>query len=386
MYTIKTLNAISPLGLAKLPKAQFTIDNEATNPDGILVRSADMNSMEMPTGLLVIARAGAGVNNIPLDRCTEEGIVVFNTPGANSNAVAELVIGTLIAGSRNLAAAAQWSQGLKGTEGIGKSVEKGKKAFVGPEVSGKVLGVIGLGAIGAKVATIATHLGMEVYGYDPYISVESAWSLSRNVQHCFNLSDMLPKCDYITIHVPYLPTTKGTINAQALSACKDGVRVLNFARGELVDNEAILAALESGKVAAYYTDFPCEELLGVPGIVCTPHLGASTPESEENCAVMAAAEISDYLKNGNILHSVNLPDVCQPRGEGKRICLIHRNEPGLISSITAVTTEAGVNIENMVNKSRKDVAYTILDVTGALNSSVVDHLNAIKGMIRVRVL
>lgn len=386
MYTIKTLNAISPLGLAKLPKAQFTIDNETANPDGILVRSADMNSMEMPAGLLAIARAGAGVNNIPLDRCTEEGIVVFNTPGANSNAVAELVIGTLIAGSRNLAAAAQWSQGLKGTEGIGKSVEKGKKAFVGPEVSGKVLGVIGLGAIGAKVATIATHLGMEVYGYDPYISVESAWSLSRNVQHCFNLSDMLPKCDYITIHVPYLPTTKGTINAQALSACKDGVRVLNFARGELVDNEAMLAALESGKVAAYYTDFPSEELLGVPGIVCTPHLGASTPESEENCAVMAAAEISDYLKNGNILHSVNLPDVCQPRGEGKRICLIHRNEPGLISAITAVTTEAGVNIENMVNKSRKDVAYTILDVTGALGGNVVDHLNAIKGMIRVRVL
>lgn len=386
MYTIKTLNAISPLGLAKLPKAQFTVENETDTPDGILVRSADMNSMEFPDSLLAIARAGAGVNNIPLDRCTEEGIVVFNTPGANSNAVAELVIGTLIAGSRNLAAAAQWSQNLKGTEGIGKSVEKGKKAFVGPEVRGKVLGVIGLGAIGAKVATMATHLGMEVYGYDPYISVESAWSLSRNVQHCFNLNDMLPKCDYITIHVPYLPSTKGTINAQTLAACKDGVRILNFARGELVDNAAILAGLESGKVAAYYTDFPSEEVLGVPGIVATPHLGASTPESEENCAVMAAAEISDYLKNGNILHSVNLPDVCQPRAGGKRLCIIHRNEPGLISSITSVTTQSKVNIENMVNKSRKDVAYTILDVTGALAPTVAQELRDIPGVIRVRVL
>ena len=386
MYTIKTLNAISPLGLAKLPKAQFNVDNETDTPDGILVRSADMNSMEFPDSLLAIARAGAGVNNIPLDRCTEEGIVVFNTPGANSNAVAELVIGTLIAGSRNLAAAAQWSQNLKGTEGIGKSVEKGKKAFVGPEVRGKVLGVIGLGAIGAKVATMATHLGMEVYGYDPYISVESAWSLSRNVQHCFNLNDMLPKCDYITIHVPYLPSTKGTINAQTLAACKDGVRILNFARGELVDNAAILAGLESGKVAAYYTDFPSEEVLGVPGIVATPHLGASTPESEENCAVMAAAEISDYLKNGNILHSVNLPDVCQPRAGGKRLCIIHRNEPGLISSITSVTTQSQVNIENMVNKSRKDVAYTIIDVTGALAPTVAQELRDIPGVIRVRVL
>ena len=386
MFTIKTLNAISPVGLAKLNKNLFDVSVGADAPDGILVRSADLLNTTFNENLLAIARAGAGVNNIPLDRCSEQGIVVFNTPGANANAVAELVIGMLIAGSRNVAAAAQWTQGLAGDPALAKSVEKGKKQFVGNEIKGKTLGVIGLGAIGARVANAAVSLGMEVLGYDPYISIDAAWSLSRSVQHCVSLGDMLPRCDYLTIHVPYMPSTKHTINAQTLSMCKDGVRVLNFARGELVDTTAMLAALESGKAAQYFCDFPSEELLGVKGVYCTPHLGASTPESETNCAVMAASELSDYLKNGNILHSVNLPDVQQPRAGGRRICIIHKNEPGVISAITGILTNANLNIENMVNKGKKDVAYTMLDVTGTIADDLMGQLSGIDSVIRVRIL
>jgi len=386
MFTIKTLNAISPVGLARLPKNLFEVAVDSDAPDGVLVRSANMLSMDFQPNLLAIARAGAGVNNIPLDRCSEQGIVVFNTPGANSNAVAELVTGMLIAGSRNLAAAAQWTQALQGTADMAKAVENGKKQFVGNEIKGKTLGVIGLGAIGAKVANNAIDLGMEVYGYDPYISIDAAWSLSQRVRHCVNLNDMLPLCDYLTIHVPYLPTTKDTINAQTLALCKDGVRILNYARGELVNNAAVLEALDSGKVTCYMTDFPCEELLGRAGVICTPHLGASTPEAEDNCAAMAAAEISDYLRNGNILHSVNLPDVNQARAGGRRICIIHRNEPGVISKITGTITEDSLNIENMVNKSKKDMAYTMLDVTGAIDPKMTEKLAAVPAVIRVRLL
>ena len=386
MYTIKTLNAISPVGLAKLTPNLFEVDNDTDAPQGILVRSADMHDKPLPESLLAIARAGAGTNNIPIDKCTEAGIVVFNTPGANANAVAELVIGALVAGSRNMSDAIVWAQSLKGSPTLAKDVEKGKKQFVGPELRGKTLGVIGLGAIGSRVANAAISLGMEVLGYDPYISIDAAWSLSRSVQHCISLADMLPRCDYLTIHVPYMPSTKHTINAQTLNMCKDGVRVLNFARGELADNAAILAALDSGKVAQYFCDFPSEELLEVKGVCCTPHLGASTPESETNCAVMAAAELSDYLKNGNILHSVNLPDVQQPRAGGRRICVIHKNEPGVISAITSVMTSANLNIENMVNKSRKDVAYTMLDVTGSLDAGLAERLAAAEPIIRVRIL
>ena len=386
MYTIKTLNAISPVGLAKLNKNLFDVAVDADAPDGILVRSADLLNTTFNDNLLAIARAGAGVNNIPLDRCSEQGIVVFNTPGANANAVAELVIGALVSGSRNVPDAVQWAQGLKGSATLAKDVEKGKKQFVGPELRGKTIGVIGLGAIGARVANAAVALGMEVLGYDPYISIDAAWSLSRSVQHCVTLGDMLPRCDYLTIHVPYLPSTKNTINAQTLAMCKDGVRVLNFARGELVDNAALLDALNSGKVAQYFCDFPTEELLGVKGVYCTPHLGASTPESETNCAVMAAAELSDYLKNGNITHSVNMPDVSQPRVGGKRICIIHRNEPGAISAITGILTAANLNIENMVNKGRKNVAYTMLDVTGNVDAGLTAQLSGIDTAIRVRIL
>ena len=386
MYTIKTLNAISPVGLAKLPPHLFEVDSDAAEPQGILVRSADLHDMPLPDSLLAIARAGAGTNNIPIDKCTAAGIVVFNTPGANANAVAELVVGALVAGSRNMPDAVNWAQRLKGSPTLAKDVEKGKKQFVGPELRGKVLGVIGLGAIGAKVANAAVALGMEVLGYDPYISIDAAWSLSRSVQHCVSLADMLPRCDYLTIHVPYMPSTKHTINAQTLNLCKDGVRVLNFARGELVDTAAMLAALENGKAAQYFCDFPSDELLGVKGVYCTPHLGASTPESETNCAVMAAAELSDYLKNGNISHSVNLPDVSQPRAGGRRVCVIHKNEPGVISAITGVLTSASLNIENMVNKSRKDVAYTMIDVTGNLDPALAGKLAAAGSVIRVRIL
>ena len=279
MYTIKTLNAISPVGLAKLNNKQFDVAVDTDAPDGILVRSADMLNTAFNDNLLAIARAGAGVNNIPLDRCSEQGIVVFNTPGANANAVAELVIGMLIAGSRNVAAAAQWCQGLVGDPAMAKTVEKGKKQFVGNEIKGKTLGVIGLGAIGSRVANCAIELGMEVYGYDPYISIDAAWNLSSQVRHCVNLNDMLPLCDYITIHVPYLPTTKDTINAQTLALCKDGVKILNYARGELVNTEALLEAMETGKVSGYMTDFPSEAILGKSGIVCTPPSGRFHPGS-----------------------------------------------------------------------------------------------------------
>ena len=339
MYTIKTMNAISPVGLAKLPANQFEINNEANDAQGILVRSADLHDVALPKSLLAIARAGAGTNNIPIDQCTEQGIVVFNTPGANANAVAELVIGALVSGSRNVPDAVQWAQGLKGSATLAKDVEKGKKQFVGPELRGKTIGVIGLGAIGARVANAAVALGMEVLGYDPYISIDAAWSLSRSVQHCVTLGDMLPRCDYLTIHVPYLPSTKNTINAQTLAMCKDGVRVLNFARGELVDNFALLDALGTGKVAQYFCDF-----------------------------------------------SVNLPDVSQPRVGGKRICIIHRNEPGAISAITGILTAANLNIENMVNKGRKNVAYTMLDVTGNVDAGLTAQLSGIDTAIRVRIL
>ena len=340
-----------------------------------------------PTAFLQSPAPGAGTNNIPLDKCTEAGIVVFNTPGANANAVAELVVGALVAGSRHMPDAIQWAAGLKGSATLARDVEKGKKQFVGPELRGKSLGVIGPGGHWVPgVANAAVALGMEVLGYDPYISIDAAWSLSRSVQHCVALSDMLPRCDYLTVHVPYMPSTKYTINAQTLSMCKDGVRVLNFARGELVDNAAMLDALGSGKAAGYFCDFPAEELLGMPGVYCTPHLGASTPESETNCAVMAATELSDYLRNGNITHSVNLPDVQQPRLGGRRVCIIHKNAPGVISSITGVLTAANLNIENMVNKSRKDVAYTMLDVTGTVCPTLADELSHIEEAIRVRVL
>ena len=383
MYTIKTLNAISPVGLAKLNNKQFDVAVDTDAPDGILVRSADMLNTAFNDNLLAIARAGAGVNNIPLDRCSEQGIVVFNTPGANANAVAELVIGMLIAGSRNVAVAAQWCQGLTGDPAMAKTVEKGKKQFVGNEIKGKTLGVIGLGAIGSRVANCAIELGMEVYGYDPYISIDAAWNLSSQVRHCVNLNDMLPLCDYITIHVPLNADTKNTISAEAIEKMKDGVRVINLARGELVDTKAMAKALESGKVAAYVSDFASDEILEQENAITLPHLGASTPESEDNCAKMAVYEITEYLEKGTIRNSVNFPNLKVPYEGGYRICMIHKNIPNMIASITSAVR---CNIENMGNRSKGDYAYTIIDTAEAPTEANLDELRAIEGMISVRTI
>lgn len=387
MFQIQTLNSISYTGLSRLSPAKFCVENECENPDGILVRSAKMHDMELPESLLAIGRAGAGVNNIPVEKCSDAGIVVFNTPGANAGGVAELTIGGLILASRNVAPALQWAAGLKGQgDAVPALVEKGKGQFVGPELAGKKLGVVGLGAIGVKVANAAIHLGMDVYGYDPYVSVAAAWNLSRGVEHSVSLSELVTQCDYITLHLPVNAQTKGFFNAQLFNAAKPGLRLLNFARGELVNNADLVSAIAEGKVASYVTDFPCDELLGVNGVVSIPHLGASTPESEDNCAVMAADQLADYLTNGNIRNSVNLPEVVQPRAGGKRVCVLHKNEPGLITAITGAATAAGLNIENMVNKSKQVMSYTMLDVTGAIDAKLADTLMDIPSVIRVRVL
>ena len=388
MYTIKTMNAISPVGLAKLPANQFEINNEANDAQGILVRSADLHDVALPKSLLAIARAGAGTNNIPIDQCTEQGIVVFNTPGANANAVAELVIGMLIAGSRNVAVAAQWCQGLVGDPAMAKTVEKGKKQFVGNEIKGKTLGVIGLGAIGVQVANAALDLGMEVIGYDPFLSLESAWHLSPNVVHEESMEELVAKADYITLHIPLNDKTRNTFDEKLFAATKPGARLLNFARGGLVDNAALKKAIADGIIARYMTDFPSEDLLGDPAnIIVTPHLGASTPESEENCAIMAAQEIREYLTHGNIKNSVNYPacdmGICQVAG---RIGLLHANIPNMIGQITSILAAEGINIANMTNKSRDKYAYTLLDLENPVKEEAVAHLEKISGMYKVRVI
>ena len=354
------------------------------------MRSAALHDVEFPESLLAIARAGAGTNNIPVDRCANEGIVVFNTPGANANAVKELVIAGLLIGSRRVIPAINWALTLKGKgDEVGKMVEKGKGAFVGPEIKGKSIGVIGLGAIGVLVANAANSLGMKVYGYDPYLSVNSAWNLTHNAIHAMDLKDIYEKCDYITVHVPLTPETKGFINSESIAMMKDGVRILNFARGDLVDSADMLAALDGGKVAAYVTDFPSDELIGADGVVCIPHLGASTPESEDNCAKMAAEELIDYIENGNITNSVNMPNISMPKSGDARICVIHKNVPAVINKISGVISEANINISNMLNKSRKDFAYTMLDMDEKDSGKIEAIRRAIDEMpevIRVRVI
>mgnify|MGYP002621344509 CR=1 FL=1 len=382
---IYCLNNISRVGTGRFRKG-YTLVDEIDHAAGVLVRSADMKAMDFPPTLRAIGRAGAGVNNIPLDRCAEQGIVVFNTPGANANAVKELVIAGLMLASRDIIGGNQWIREHADVPTIQKDAEKAKKNFAGCEIKGKTLGVIGLGAIGVLVANAAVDLGMEVYGYDPYLSVKSAWDLSQKVHHAAILDEIYDKCDYITIHVPAVDSTKGMINQDAIARMKDGVRILNFARDVLVNDDDMAEALNKGKVKAYVTDFPDNRIANATGVIALPHLGASTPEAEDNCAVMAAQEISDYLKNGNITHSVNMPEVRQPRAGGKRICIIHKNEPGMISQITALTTEAGLNIENMVNKSKKNMAYTMLDATGAVDATLAARLSAIPAVIRVRIL
>ena len=387
MYRIKTMNKISPTGLAVLDASRFAVSDSAENEDGILVRSADLHEYQFLPALRAIARAGAGTNNIPIDRCSESGIVVFNTPGANANAVKELVICALMLSSRDVVGGVEWvkAQAAAG-EDVAKVVEKGKSQFVGPEVSGKSLGVIGLGAIGVLVANIATKLGMTVYGYDPFLSVDSALSLSRMVHHVTDLTSIYKNCDYITIHVPQTPDTKGMLNAAAFDQMKTGVRIINLARGGLVANEDMLAALESGKVARYVTDFPDSQIALSKNVVPIPHLGASSPESEENCAVMAAQELRDYLETGNIRNSVNLPTLEQDWSGETRLCLIHRNVPNMLASITATLSKDQVNVANMTNKSKGNYAYTIVDVDARVGDAVADELRAIGGVLRVRVL
>ena len=387
MYRIKTLNKISPAGLSVLDQTRFTISGDVENEDGILVRSADMHDYQFPDALRAVARAGAGTNNIPIDRCSEAGIVVFNTPGANANAVKELAVCALLLSSRKITEGADWVRAQAGGGAdVEKVVEKGKSQFVGPEISGKMLGVIGLGAIGVQVANIATKLGMTVFGYDPFLSVDGALALSRLVHRAMDLETIYKNCDYITLHVPQTAETRGMLNEDAFHMMKGGVRILNLARGGLVNDDDMLAALESGKVACYVTDFPNNKILQGKNVVAIPHLGASTPESEENCAVMAAQELRDYLENGNIKNSVNLPTLVQEWSGVSRLCIIHRNIPGAIANITGVLSKDGVNVENMTNKSKKDYAYTIVDVGSRVNDQVADEIRALEGVLRVRLL
>ena len=381
---IYCLNKISPKGTDQFREG-YTLTDDLQDAAGVLVRSADMKEMSFPAGLRAIARAGAGVNNIPLDRCAEEGIVVFNTPGANANAVKELVIAGLMMASRDLAGGLKWVEEHKDDENIAKTAEKAKGAFAGCEIQGKALGVIGLGAIGVLVANAAVELGMEVYGFDPYLSVDSAWHLSRRVHHAGSADAVYAAADYLTIHVPALESTKGMINEAAISHMKDGVKILNFARDTLVDSAAIAAALESGKVSCYVTDFATPAVVKMKHTVIFPHLGASTEEAEDNCAVMAARQLQDYLDNGNIRHSVNFPDldagICETTA---RVGVLHRNIPNMLSQITSFFGNNGLNIENLQNKSRGKYAYTLLDLSENMPHDTVEKLKEIDGVLRVR--
>ncbi len=384
MFNILTLNKIAACGTDLFDRARYNVSDSEKEPDGIMVRSYNMLEDEFSPNLKAVARAGAGVNNIPVDRCSESGICVFNTPGANANAVKELVIAGLLMTSRKIPAAIDWAKTLKGKgDEVSKLVEKGKAAFAGPEIMGKTLGIVGLGAIGVKVANTALSLGMKVVGYDPFLSVNAALGLKPNVTVVKSLAEVYSCADYLTLHLPYNKDTKDTVCAESLSKMKDGVRILNFARGELVNTGDLLAALANGKCAAYITDFPNDALIGVEGVVAIPHLGASTPESEDNCAVMAARELIDYLESGKITNSVNLPDCELAKTADCLVCVIHKNVPAIITQITGVISAGGGNIENVASKSKKDWAYTMLDVTGVVTPSDIEKIEGVTG---VRVL
>ena len=383
MKNIKLLNKIAPVGIEVFDKTKYYVSENAESPEGIMVRSADLLNAEFGPELKAIARAGAGVNNIPVKKCAENGIVVFNTPGANANGVKELTICALFLASRGIVRGVEWAESLAGTDSIAKAVEKGKSAFAGVEIAGKTLGVIGLGAIGGMVANSVRHLDMKVVGCDPYISVDAAWRLSRDIEKAASYEDIYKVADYITLHVPSTPDTKGMINADTISKMKDGVRIINLARGDLVNMSDLKAALASGKVAAYVTDFPTEETVGVDGIITIPHLGASTEEAEDNCAVMAAHELIEYLCFGNITNSVNFPDVSMPMSAEFRICILHKNVPAVLSSVSSLISEQGINIDNMLNKSKGDYAYTIVDTSTSIEGDIVDKIQSVEGVIRV---
>ena len=383
---IKLLNKIAKVGIDNLDKTKYEVSEFVENPDAIMVRSAVMHDMPLGDNLLAIARAGAGVNNIPVEKCAEEGIVVFNTPGANANGVKELAVAALLLASRDVVGGIEWANSISDDPEIAKAVEKGKSKFAGCEILGKTLGVIGLGAIGGLVANTARSLGMNVIGCDPFITVSAAWSLSRAVHSAASYDEIYANSDYITLHVPATKDTKGMINAETIAKMRDGVRIINLSRADLVDADAMVEAVKSGKVAAYVTDFPTPKTMGVKGIINIPHLGASTEESEDNCAVMAAQELSDYLANGNIRNSVNFPAISMPRSGDTRICVLHKNIPAVLSTTTSVISHQGLNIENMTNKSRGELAYTMIDITGDVGEDTREKLLAIEGVKRVRIL
>ena len=386
MFKYHCLNPISHAGLEQLDENYVNTD-EAKEADAILVRSAKMHDMEFGRNLKLIARAGAGVNNIPLDRCAEEGIVVFNTPGANANGVKEIVIAGMLLAARDITGGINWVQEYEEDGDIAKITEKKKKAFAGTEIQGKKLGVIGLGAIGVLVANAAVNLGMDVYGYDPYLSVDAAWKLSRHIHHAKTVDELYNQCDYITIHVPATEDTKGMIDNNAIGLMKKGVVILNFARDILVNQEDIVDALVSGKVRCYVTDFPTKEIVGVKGSIVIPHLGASTEESEDNCAKMAASELRDFLENGNIHHSVNYPDCDMgKKSSAARITVLHRNVPKMLGQFTGILAEEGINISLMTNKSRNEYAYTMIDVDAAVPAEVENKISEVDGVLRVRIL
>ncbi len=383
MYKVQTLNKIAKIGLNVFDD-KYTFGDEVENPDGIILRSFNMHDMELPESLVAVARAGAGTNNIPIDKCSDKGIVVFNTPGANANAVKELVIAGLLLASRKVVQGINWAKTLIGEgDQVGTLVEKGKSNFVGPEITGKTLGIIGLGAIGVRVANAAHALGMNVIGYDPYLSVDAAWNMTRAAVKANDIDTVLAQSDYISIHVPATADTKGMFNADLFKKVKKGVRLLNFSRAELVDTNAVLSALEDETVAAYVTDFATEDLLKSDKVVCMPHLGASTPESEDNCAVMAAQELKDFLENGNIKNSVNFPNCDMGKVCGSRVTLAHKNIPTMLNQITDVFTKDSINIENMINKSKGDYAYTMIDTHTEITAAMLDDMKAIDGVIKV---
>lgn len=387
MFNIKTLNSISPVYQSILPESEYSVSPDAQNPQAILVRSADMHSYEIEPSLLCVARAGAGVNNLPLDKLAEAGVVAFNAPGANANAVKELVVAGLLLASRKIAEGIEWCKGLtEGEVSVEKQVEAGKSRFVGPELAGKTLGVVGLGAIGVNVANIGVNLGMNVLGYDPYISIDHAWKLSRAVVHATTLEEIYAKADYITVHVPLMDSTRNMIDAAALRQMKPEAALLNFARDGLVCHEDVKDALENGRLRVYVTDFPSKDMIGVKNAILTPHLGASTPESEDNCVRMAAQQIDDYLHNGSIENSVNFPNCRLSRLSVPRIAMLHKNVPNVISSITMVLSEEALNIENMVNVSRGGYAYTVVDVGRAPSQRLIDKLGQLDTMFRARLL
>ncbi len=387
MFKIQTLNKIDAEGLHRFSMNNYEVASEFSAPDAILVRSAKMHDMAFPEALKAIGRAGAGVNNIPIDNCTDKGIVVFNTPGANANAVKELVIASMLVSSRNLVDGINWGKTLIGEgDAVPKLVETGKSNFVGPELLGKTLGVIGLGAIGMLVANAAEALGMRVVGFDPYISIDSAWALSKNVEKALSLDSLLSQSDYISLHIPLLDTTQGFINKAKFEIMKDGVRIMNFARGGLVNVDDLFAAIEKGKVAGFVTDFPEEKLLDHDKVICVPHLGASTPESELNCAVMVVDQVRDFLENGNIKNSVNFPNCGMARNGGRRLIIANKNVPKMVGNITAVLADENINIADMLNKNRGEIAYNIIDIDGELSESVIQKIRSIPGIIMVRLL